>query len=150
MHYTNTFVWYDIFTLPERGMEYFLKYSGNARICYFDLLEMAWHQPQTIKYCYFYATLACSVIGEKCRICNVWYTVDCTGMYLFYTSPKIPHNFQGIHHYIVNLWAVCVHSIVRYWHHANFWTDRWIRIWVQQQNGRKGVWLKVHLVILVS
>ena len=27
------------------------------------------------------------------------------------------------------IWKFCVHSIIRYWHHAKFTTGRWIAIW---------------------
>ena len=58
-------------------------------------------------------------MDEKCNLrypklkIRMYRNVSC-----FNTSPKIPHNFQGIHHYIVNLWKGYVYSIIRYWHHT--------------------------------
>ena len=43
---------------------------------------------------------------------------------IFNISPKISHSFQGIQHYMVNLWKHCVYLIVRYWYHENLlWVD---------------------------
>ena len=39
---------------------------------------------------------------------------------IFNILPKISHSFQGIQHYMVNLWKYCVYSTVRYWYHAKF------------------------------
>ena len=92
----------------------FGKHNGNTRIRHFDLLEMVWHQPQTsiitlmqLPRVVFWAK------NETCNVRNQRYKIDYTGMYhFFYTSLKIFHNFKGIHHYIVNLWNFCVHSII--------------------------------------
>ena len=39
---------------------------------------------------------------------------------IFNIPPTVSHSFQGIQHYMVNLWKYCVYSIVRYWYHAKF------------------------------
>ena len=57
------------------------------------------------------------------------YTIDMQECIIFYTAPKISHNFQGIHPYIVIPWKFCVHWIIPYLYLANFATGRWIRIW---------------------
>ena len=44
---------------------------------------------------------------------------------LSYTSPKISHNFQGIHDYIVNIWKNCIYSMIRTW---------FVQIWHQKVN----------------
>ena len=41
-----------------------------------------------------------------------------TNVSVFDTSPKIAHNFQDGHPYFVNLWKVCVYSVIRNWYHA--------------------------------
>ena len=50
--------------------------------------------------------------------------------------------FRGVcHHYIMNLWIMCVYSIIRCCHHSKyhskFATGRRITIWVLKQNDRK-------------
>ena len=106
--------------------------------------------PTTNKYCDLNATLTCSVMDEKynfqypkLKTHNRMYR----SLSFFNNSPKISHNFHGIHHYIVNLWTFCVYSIIRYWQHAKFATGCRITMWAPKQNGRK-VWLKEqHLVV---
>ena len=36
-----------MYTLPTKNIEYLQKHNGNTRTWLFDLLEIAWHQPQT-------------------------------------------------------------------------------------------------------
>ena len=39
--------------------------------------------------------------------------IESTEMYNFFNAPKMSHNFQGIHHYIINLWNfMCIQYIV--------------------------------------
>ena len=58
------------------------------------------------------------------------------------TLSKISHDFQGIDHYIVNLWEYHVCSIVRNWYHTKFTSDRRITSWALIQNGET-VWVKM-------
>ena len=56
--------------------------------------------PITVKYCYFNATLMCSIVDERKR-----YTIECTeicNFWYLYTLKTI-NNFQSIRHYIMNL-----------------------------------------------
>ena len=118
------------------------KHNGNTRIWHFDLLAMAWRQPQN-----FFVTLmqlSRVVLWAKMKLAmpaikdtqpNLQECVICN------TSHKIYYNSQGIHNFIVNLWQFCVGSIIRYRHHAKFVTGCRITISVLKQNGRK-VWLR--------
>ena len=58
----------DAGTLPAKSMEY-MKPNGNTRTWHFDLLEMAWHQPQPsiVTLMHF----SCTVLGVKNTTCNV-------------------------------------------------------------------------------
>ena len=69
------------------------------------------------------------------------FSIECTGVYNFNTSPKISHNFQGIHHYIVNRWKFFVYSKIVLQKHAKLATGCRIAIWALKQHGKK-VWLK--------
>ena len=63
----------------------------------------------TNKYYDFNTTLMCSCINEKCNLQCPKLNMQ-NRMYrsvsFFNTSLKIPHDFQGIHHCIVNLWNI--------------------------------------------
>ena len=67
--------------------------------------------PTTNKYCDFKSKLRCSAMDEKwnfqCPKLNI-YKMIFRNVSFFNTSPKISHNFQDIHHYIINLWKFCV------------------------------------------
>ena len=97
---------------------------------------MAWNQSN----CYFDSRLKCSGVVDKwkCQCPNLRiYNRIYRNVSFFNSSTKLFHNFQGIYHYIVNLWTFCVYSIIRYWHHAKFVTRCRITIWALKQNGRK-------------
>ena len=51
----------------------------------------------------------------------------------------MPHNFQGVHHKILNVWEISVCLIIRCWFHAKFASGRLMTIWALKQNGRT-VW----------
>ena len=71
--------------------------------------------------------LLCVVLWTTNWICNVQKRdihMNLQKCIIFNISPKISHSFQGIQHYMVNLWKYCVYSIVRYWYHENLrWVD---------------------------
>ena len=88
----------------------FGKYSGNTWI--WLLICGNGLAPTTNKYCDFNATLMCSIMNENCnlqssksKIPNWMHKI----VSFFYTLLKIPHNFYGNNHYVVNLWQFCVH-----------------------------------------
>ena len=127
----------------------FGKHNGNSRVWHFDLLEMAWHQPQTSIITFM--QLPPVVLRVKNAIRNVLIqdTQKTVQECIFFdTSPKISDNLQSIHH--VNLCKFCLHSPIPFLHHVKVSTGPWIIIWVLKQSGRKA-WLKLqYLVILVS
>ena len=115
------------------------KHIRNSRILHFDLLEMTWHQPQTIKYCEFDVTLTCNVMDEKCLQCPKLKIHNRTYKIYYHLILRLIffHSFLGIHYYIVNLWKICGHSIICHLHHAQFPIDHRITIWMLKQNDRK-------------
>ena len=82
------------------------------------------------------ATLMCIVLVKKCDLQSLKLKRH-KGMYknmpFSNTSPKLSNKFQCIHHYIVNLWDICVGSIIRDWHHTVFATRCLIIIWALRQ-----------------
>ena len=98
----------------------------------------------------FNATLTCSIMDDKCNLqcrklkihSRIYRNVS-----FFNTLPKISHKLHGIHHCVVNLWKLCVCSIIRYLYHVKIVTGRQITIWALKQNGRK-VWLSVEYLAI--
>ena len=90
------------------------------------------------------------VIWTKNAICNApyqRYTIKFTGMCNLVILHIHSHNSQSSHHYSVNLWIYCVHSVSYFWHHANFATSQQITILALKYKDRR-VWIKLlHLVI---
>ena len=119
-------------TLPAKSMEYSENtMDGNSRIWHLNLLRMAWHQPQINMV--ILMQLPCVVLWTTNGIFNVQKKDihrNLQKCIIFNSSPKIPHSFQGIRHYMVNLWKYCEYSTVRYWYHAKFATGRRKTIWV--------------------
>ena len=86
-------------TLPEKVMEY-LESTMETFIWQFDLYEIALHHQKQV------LLLSHVVFWAKKAICNVRnskYTIDCVGVYHFFYTSQITHNFQYTHPYIVNL-----------------------------------------------
>ena len=106
--------------------------------------------PTTSKYCYFNATLTGDVMDENCNLqypkLKLYNTIY-RNMPYFDTWLKMTHNFQNIHHCIAHVWEFCMHSMIRYWHHAQCGIGRQISIWALKQNGRT-VWLKVSYFVI--
>ena len=65
---------------------------------------------------------------------------------IFGTSHKMSNNFQGLPHYIVNLWEFSVRWIFRYWHCTKFATGGRITICALKQNSNK-VWSKMKYIL---
>ena len=119
----------------------FGKHYANIRIWLFAGSGLA---PTTNKYCDFTTTITWNVMDEKCnlqcrkiKIHNTIYR----NVSFFNILPKISNSFQGIHHYNVSPWNLFGYSLIHYWHHAEFSTNRQITVWGLLQNGWK-VWLK--------
>ena len=97
--------------------------------------------PTTNKYGDFEVTLICCAMDEKWNLQCPKFTIH-NRMYkklsFFNTPPRISNNFQGIHHYNVNLWKLCGCSLIRYRHHANLVNGRRITIWALK-TWQKGV-----------
>ena len=116
--YTYTYLHTSLFsnnTLPAKSMEYFEAQWKHSYLTFsFAVNGLA---PTTTKYCRSNAFLMHSVRGEK-------YKLQCPKLKLhkiiygdlsfFNTSHKISHSFQGIYHYIVNLWECYVCSVISY------------------------------------
>ena len=97
----------------------FRKCNGNTRFRHFDLLEMAWHLPQTS-------------IVTLLQLLFILLWVE----HAIYNVRNSRHTIDS---YIVNLWKVCVYSIIRYWHQVKFATRSWITIWAPKTKWQKGV-----------
>ena len=126
----------------------FGKHIRNHLILHFNFLQMAWHQPQINIVTLL--TLPCVVLWKTNEMCNVQKKDihrNLQKCIIFNISPKMSHNFQGIQHYMVNLWKYYVYSKVRYWYHAKFTMGSRKTIWVYNQSGRQ-VWLKVQYFVI--
>ena len=72
--------------------------------------------PAMSKDCDSNEIVTCIVMHEKCNFqCRIEiYTIEIyRNISFFLTSPKKFHHFSGIHHYILNLWTLCLYSIIR-------------------------------------
>ena len=115
------------YTLPARNMEY-LESTIEMHLI-FRFADINGSAPTTNKYCGYKETLTCIVLDEKCSLqcpkLKIHNKMHRNILFFVILYLNISHNFQGIHHYIVNLWQYFVSSIVLYSHHANLGaTDR--------------------------
>ena len=116
-------------------MEYFENPNKNTRIWHYNMLKMAWHQPQTSLVTL--RQLSCILLLTKNATCNVWnliYKIQAIGRCNFFNySPEIYHNLHAIYYYIVNRWEFCVCSVIHCWYHAKLATCRHTIIWVLRE-----------------
>ena len=88
---------------------------------------MAWHQPQ--KYCNFNPTLMYRVMDDKCNLRCPKLKIPnriCNKVSFLNILSKIPHNFHGIQHCIMNLREFCVPSNLKHKHLSGQWPLRCI------------------------
>ena len=124
----------------------FGQHSGNTRIWHFDLLDMAWHQPQTSIVTLI--QLSCTVSWTK----NAIYSVRNYIYAIFYWKVSfllLRLKFSITSRVsIITLWICATfHLIIRYWHYTEFAISCQIAIWLLKQNSRK-VWLNVQYLVI--
>ena len=105
-----------------KGYGIFWQHKGNTRIWHFNLLEMAWHQPQTS--IVILMQIVCVMLWEK----NAMRAMS-----------EIQDTQQTVHECIISFilrlkfpttsTVSIIALYIRYWHHGKFTTVRWMTIW---------------------
>ena len=124
-------------TLPAENMEYL---ESTMETPVFDTW-FAWNglTSTTDKYSDFNATLTCYAMDEKSSLQYPKLKIHKTiyrNVWFFISLPEISHNFQCIHHYIMNLKILCIFNNL--WLASRKGGDRLAENkWALKQNGRK-------------